>query len=84
MRTPSGAKLFSLSQFATPPTALPARRTFGSVADAQAHLEVSPLLCRHACLHAYQGHVTAGGHQAPATFLEMLCAQRVACQISRW
>ena len=41
MRTPSGAKLFSLSQFATPPTALPARRTFGSMADAQTHLEVS-------------------------------------------
>ena len=41
MRTPSGAKLFSLSQFATPPTALPDRRTFRSMADAQAHLEVS-------------------------------------------
>ena len=39
MRTP-GSKLFSLSQFATPPTALPVRRTYGSMADAQAHVEV--------------------------------------------
>ena len=42
MRTP-GAKIFSLSQFATPPTALPVRRTYGSMAEAQAHVEV----CMH-------------------------------------
>lgn len=50
MRTP-GSKLFSLSQFATPPTALPARRTFGSMADAQAHMEVGPFMLCPAALN---------------------------------
>ena len=84
MRTPGSKLLFSLSQFATPPTALPARHSFGSMADAQAHVEVGiswkcsvhgslvrPLLQSHGVFHACCMHA----QQCMASMLSVDCSR---------
>ena len=77
MRTP-GSKLFSLSQYATPPMALPARRTVGSMADAQAHMEVGPYMLCPAALNLRMLQQALSFH-TPGSELASLSAKHPAC-----